>query len=369
MNAQVATRLAPIDLRDVSTFPTRRDEAWRYSDFRRAAPAPVGAAPQLAPPEPGGPFGEIHGDEIAFANGRMANGDTSVRLISEGGVVRLRFVTDAEAAGWQARAEIVVSPGAHLTLLESYEGSGSAYVALATLRLTLLPGATLERIVLIDEPADAVSVSEAEVDLAAGARWLQTVIASGARLQRHETRVAHPGAGAHVRMDGVYLLDAARHADITTVVEHGGPGGATSQLIKGVVADTARGVFQGRITVRPGADQTDARMRHDALLLSDRAEIDAKPELEIYADDVACAHGNTIGALDDEALFYIRSRGVPELQARALLTQAFVGEVVERIEHPGAREIVRARVAERLEGLGSSERRDSARRPLERAST
>lgn len=360
--------LTKIDLRDVSTFPTRRDEAWRYSDFRRATPAAVAAAAQTAPPEPGGPFGDIHGDEIAFANGRTANGDSVVRLISEGGSLRLRFVTEARHAGWQASVEIVVSAGRGLTLLESYEGSGSAYVGLATLRFALAPGATLERIVLIDEPADAVSVSEADVELAAGARFLQTVVASGAKLQRHETRVAHPGAGAHVRMDGIYLLDEARHADITTVVEHAGAGGQTSQLIKGVVADTARGVFQGRITVRPGADQTDARMRHDALLLSNRAEIDAKPELEIYADDVSCAHGNTIGRLDDEALFYIRSRGVPELQARALLTEAFMGEVVERIEHEAAREIVRGRVAERLEGLGSSEMRASQRAFEERPS-
>jgi Fe-S cluster assembly protein SufD len=110
-------------------------------------------------------------------------------------------------------------------------------------------------------------------------------------------------------------------------------------------------VFQGRIVVERGADQTDARMRHDALLLSDRAEIDAKPELQINADDVSCAHGNTVGALDAAALFYIQSRGVPEAEAKALLTQAFVGEVLERIAHEGAREIVQAFVAERLGGL------------------
>jgi Fe-S cluster assembly protein SufD len=110
-------------------------------------------------------------------------------------------------------------------------------------------------------------------------------------------------------------------------------------------------VFQGKIEVRPGADGTDARMRHDALLLSDRAEVDAKPELEIYADDVQCAHGNTVGALDDDTLFYIRSRGVPEAEAKALMTEAFVGEVVERIGPEDVREIVRAKVVARLEGL------------------
>ena len=122
-------------------------------------------------------------------------------------------------------------------------------------------------------------------------------------------------------------------------------------MCKGVATDRARAVFQGQIVVRPGADGTDARMRHDALLLSDTAEVDAKPELEIFADDVQCAHGNTIGALDEEALFYIASRGVPEAQAKALLMQGFVGEVAERIAHEGAREIISAFVSSRLEAL------------------
>ena len=119
-----------------------------------------------------------------------------------------------------------------------------------------------------------------------------------------------------------------------------------------MVTDQARGVFQGRIVVQPGADRTDARMGHHALILSDRAEVDAKPELEIFADDVACAHGNTVGALDEEALFYAEQRGIPEADARAMLTEAFVGEVVDRIAHEGAREVVRAWVANRLGGQG-----------------
>ncbi|MGI9168802.1 MAG: SufD family Fe-S cluster assembly protein, partial [Caulobacteraceae bacterium] len=127
-----------------------------------------------------------------------------------------------------------------------------------------------------------------------------------------------------------------------------GVDGVTDQLIKGVVRDQARGVFQGRIVVSPGADQTEARMGHHALILSDRAEVDAKPELEIYADDVVCAHGNTVGALDEEALFYARQRGIPEPGARAMLTAAFVGEVADRIEDEAARAAARAWIAVRL---------------------
>ena len=152
-------------------------------------------------------------------------------------------------------------------------------------------------------------------------------------------------------MDGIYLLDGPCHADLTTAVSHESEGGSTTQLTKGAVRGAARAVFQGRIIVARGADQTDARMGHHGLILSERAEIDAKPELEIYADDVACAHGNTVGALDEEALFYARSRGIPEAQARAMLTQAFVGEVVDRIEHDGARDVARAWVERKLGGM------------------
>ena len=127
-----------------------------------------------------------------------------------------------------------------------------------------------------------------------------------------------------------------------------GEDGTTSQLTKGVVRDQSRAVFQGRIRVEEGADRTDARMRHQALILSDRAEVDAKPELLIHADDVQCAHGNTIGALDEEAMFYMRQRGLPEADARALLIEAFVGEVIDRIDYKPAQDIARAWAAQRL---------------------
>ena len=149
-------------------------------------------------------------------------------------------------------------------------------------------------------------------------------------------------------MDGVYLLAGKRHADHTTVVTHDGVDGTTNQLIKGVARDQARGVFQGKIVVSEGADRTDARMGHHALILSDRAEVDAKPELEIYADDVSCAHGNTVGAMDEEALFYARQRGIPEGEARAMLTEAFIGQVIDRIWFEDARRVVRNWAAERL---------------------
>ena len=238
--------------------------------------------------------------------------------------------------------------GTTTVILESYEGSGRRYVTDVELDFDLEAGARVERIVMADDVADAITVSHATVRMAPGSHFAQTILTSGARRQRIETQIMHPGGGASVRLDGVYLLEAQRHADLTTVVTHEAVDGVTSQLTKGVVRDQARGVFQGRIVVAEGADRTDARMGHHALILSDRAEVDAKPELLIFADDVQCAHGNTVGRLDEDALFYAMQRGMDADTARALLTEAFVGEVIDRIEHDGAREAARAWVAARL---------------------
>jgi len=330
--------------RDVSDLPGKRHEDWRWTDLRGL----IRVLPEPSAPASGdlraGPFDALAGRVLTIANGR----DEQVLSVGPGetAAVALRIVGRGDGAH-AAGVRIDVAEGGRLTLLESYEGEGG-YVAQTSLAIQLAAGASAERIVLAEEGPDAVSVSHAEVRLAPGASFAQTALVSGARRQRIETRVAHPGGHAALRLDGVYLLADKRHADLTTVVTHEGLDGATEQLTKGVVRDQARGVFQGRIVVAEGADRTDARMGHHALILSDRAEVDAKPELEIYADDVSCAHGNTVGALDEDALFYARQRGMPEADARALLTEAFIGEVIDRIAHEGAREIVRAWAAERL---------------------
>jgi Fe-S cluster assembly protein SufD len=336
-----------IETGDVTLLPSRRDEDWRWTDLRGL----IRVAPEASPAFEGdlvpGPFAEVAARDVAIVNGR---GPARLTVAAgERHAVALRFVAAPNAGAHVARLEIEVGEGADLTLLESYEGVGADYLADAELTIALAPGARLERIVLAGDTDSGVSVSRADIALAAGSVLAQTVLTDGARRQRLETRVAHPGAGAAVRLDGIYLLGGRRHGDITTIVTHEGVDGVTDQLTKGVVDDQARGVFQGRIVVSQGADRTDARMGHHALILSDRAEVDGKPELEIYADEVACAHGNTVGALDEEALFYVRQRGLPESVARAMLTGAFLGEVVDRIEHDGARDVARAWLAARLE--------------------
>lgn len=337
---------AAIRERDPAQLPGKRDEDWRWTDLRgliRQVPPPSGA---VDPRDIGlGLFEPLAGESHILANGgvdlRIAVGPGETKTVA------LRLISRGDGSH-AARVEIDVAPGGRLTLLETYEGGEGGYLAHARLAFRLAERAVVERLALAEDGADGVSVSEAEVALGARADYAQTVLLGGARRQRVETRLTHPGRSAKVRLDGIYLLHDKRHADLTTVVTHQGTDGVTMQMAKGVVRDQARGVFQGRIVVAQGADRTDARMEHHALILSDRAEVDAKPELEIYADDVSCSHGNTVGALDEDALFYARQRGIPETEAKALLTEAFIGEVVDRIGHEGAREIVRAWAAEGL---------------------
>lgn len=332
--------------RDAATLPGKRDEDWRWTDLRgliRQVPEP---SAEIDPATvAAGPFDALVEEVIVVANGRGAAhigvepGETKV--------VALRIVSQGDGAH-AARVSVDVETGGRLVLLETYEGDTGGYLGQTGLMLSLAENAAIERIILASDGAEGVTVSEAQVELAPGAAFAQTVLTGGARRQRLQTTVSHPGGHAALRLDGVYLLADKRHADLTTVVTHAAVHGTTEQLTKGVVRDQARGVFQGKIVVAEGADHTDARMGHHALILSDRAEVDAKPELEIYADDVSCAHGNTVGALDDDALFYARQRGIPEPEARAMLTEAFIGEVIDRIVHEPARDIARAWAAERL---------------------
>lgn len=334
-----------IRLRDPARLPSRRDEDWRWTDLRgllRAIPEPSGT---IARGDVGiGPFGGIEGQTLLIANGV---GPEELSLDEgESRTVMLRHVSRGDGAH-AARLRIVLPRGSRLTLMESHE-EGGASLSLLGLDLVLGEEATCERLVLADLDPEAVAVVECDVELRAGARYGQTVLTSGARRLRLETRIGHPGQGAEVRLDGAYVLQGRKHADLTSWIRHSGPDGRTDQLARGVADDQSRAVFQGRITVQEGADRVDAKMAHNALILSDRAEVDARPELEIYADDVACAHGATVGALDEDLLFYMRQRGLPEAEARALLSASFLGEVIDRVESPEGAERFRDWLRRRL---------------------
>ena len=305
---------------DDTLLPSRRDEDWRWTDLR-------GALRVLPKP----------------AHATVSEKRETGRLERS-----FKFV---QARGYHGQFALEVPAGEHLVLIDRFLGAEAAYAADLSLTFTLGEGASLTRIAFHRDSAEAVTVTTAEVSLAPGARYAQTVLAAGAKRQRIETRLVHPGGGAVARLDGAYVLAGQRHSDQTTEVRHQGRNGECRELVKGVVADQARGVFQGRIVVAHGADGTDAKLGHPALVLSDKAEVDSKPELEIYADDVACAHGNTVGALNEEALFYARARGIPPLEAKRMLTEAFLAEVVERVEDPAARDLAASWLAERLMGV------------------
>jgi Fe-S cluster assembly protein SufD len=246
--------------------------------------------------------------------------------------------------GAPMRVRTEVGEGVAVTLVDT--ALASCGLSTALLEINVAVGAKVTRISLQEGGASSIELAHTSVEIAAGGSYEATALTFGAKFARAETFATLRGQGALCRIDGAYLLSGATHADATTRITHKGPGGVTRELFKGAVKDKARGVFQGKILVERAAQQTDARQNHHALMLTEGAEVDAKPELEIYADDVACAHGNTIGALDENALFYMRQRGIPEASARALLVQAFVTEVLDGIAHEGAR----AWLTERVEG-------------------
>lgn len=258
-------------------LPTRRNEAWKYSDLRQAV-----------------------GDER--------------HVLREG-----RDIIERLAPGTQ-RLEASTK---HLFVERMTD---DRYMDARSFDWTVAENAELTRVVI--QTGKELPLSVTRVRLAAGAKYTQYALCFGARLARIETHVTVEGEGVEVTMNGAYLVGAGRHADLTSVIEHKAPGAVTRQLIKGVARKGGRGVFQSKIVVERAAQKTDARQHHQGLLLEDGAEIFAKPELMIHADDVQCAHGNTAGGLDEGALFYMRSRGIPETEARSLLIQAFLAETV-----------------------------------------
>jgi Fe-S cluster assembly protein SufD len=178
------------------------------------------------------------------------------------------------------------------------------------------------------------------VHSAAGSRYESFVLATGAALARNEIRVVLDGEGAACRLGGSYLARGRQHVDITTEIIHAKPHTTSDEVYKGVLDDQSRGVFQGRIVVQPHAQKSDGHQLNKTILLSDRAEVDTKPELEIYADDVKCSHGATAGELDDDALFFLRARGIDIAEARRMMVAAFVGDVVESISAEAVRHAI-----------------------------
>ena len=245
-------------------------------------------------------------------------------------------------SAWHPRHLIVLDQGARATIVERHVGRSGGHFANSVTEVALAAGARLGHYRLQDEPGDAVHIATTEVLLSAGASYESFVLSTGAAVARNQIAVTLDGEGASCALNGAYMARDGQITDTTTLIDHAVPGCASREVYKGVLDDKARGVFQGRIVVRKDAQKSDGHQSNRALLLSDRAEIDAKPELEIYADDVKCSHGATAGELDDDALFYLRSRGIPEKQARGLLIDAFIDGAIGEITDEAVREAFRA---------------------------
>jgi Fe-S cluster assembly protein SufD len=239
------------------------------------------------------------------------------------------------------RSMLRVGHAAAATLVESYiaaDGS-KAYQVHDSLVISIGDGARLDHVRLIEDGREAFNISSSVVTLGAKAHFNTFGMTSGSSVSRYQAVVAFAGEGSHVETNGVNLLNGRQHADSTLFLDHAVPNCVSREIFRAVVDDRGHSVFQGRIIVRPKAQKTDAKMMTRALLLSDEAEADNKPELEIFADDVTCGHGATTGALDESLLFYLRARGLSEKQAQALLIQAFVGEAIESIANDALREL------------------------------
>ncbi|MBV9202861.1 MAG: Fe-S cluster assembly protein SufD [Alphaproteobacteria bacterium] len=392
-------------------FPSRRSEAWRYIDLRQleqrpmlptARPTPVvtsALATQLAEiglaepsyrlvlvdgkfaPElssldqlpstvrlgsiaaaiaerpdlvrsaleaqsPDRPFASLNA--AFFAGGFVL--DIAPGIALERPVEILHLAAGDAAGALYTRSLVVAGQDSRATVVESFAGSGD-YWRNDVIELRLGAGSELTRVTFVAEGVDALHFGETLARLDEASRLSGFVLLAGGRTVRHDVTVRSEGAGSRCDLNGVFLLSGRQEANILTTVDHRAPGGETREVFKGVATGHAHGAFQGRITVRPGAQKVDAHQLSRNLVLSPRAAIDTKPELEIYADDVKCSHGAAIGDLDEAALFYLRARGISNNEARRMLIEAFAQEAVDLIEQAPLREHLRSRLTRRLATL------------------
>ena len=354
-------------------LPTRKVEFWHYTDLRRLLGS-VPAFDRTAKPETLPVLVEGSNRQVV-SNGRAEaaeapEGVTIARLsklFPEGklaeqlapfdaddtiGAINSAFVSDgfsitvAEGAeieepielqnihaGGQAHSRFSISVGmnARVTFIERQAGKGAALISSLD-RLEIAEGADVRFVILQEQPEDVTHIGQFQAVIGKNANLSLFIMNVGAKLTRQEVRVTMPGEGGNFELRGVNLLAGAMHTDVTMVLDHQAYGTTSTELVRNIVTDKAQGVFQGQIRVAREAQKTDARMACNTLVLSDEAEFSVKPELEIFADDVACGHGATVAEIDHAQLFYLMARGIPEKEARGLLVRAFLAEVIEELD-------------------------------------
>jgi Fe-S cluster assembly protein SufD len=387
-----ALRADALERANALRVPSTRDEEWRYTDlsplyrtsFRRAeAPGALGGAnlTGFAVPEAAYRLTFVDGHfvpalsasatEAAFAirplSAAMSAQDpaleqTLARLappgdepfialntawLNEGAVLQVRrngavpapihllFVSTQPGVASYPRLLVVAERGSDCTVIEDYVAThGEGYLVNGVAEITLAEGARMRHVRLQRESLEAFHIATCAVRMERDARYLSASLALGARLSRLNLAVTQAGEGAESEIDGLALIGGRQLADTHSLLDHTVPNGRSRQLHKCVVDGQGRAVFNGKIFVRAGAQRTDSTQESRNLLLSERAQVDTKPQLEIFADDVKCAHGATVGQLEADQVFYLKSRGLDEAAARELLTFAFAAEIVHRIPVP-----------------------------------
>jgi Fe-S cluster assembly protein SufD len=404
--AIAARRDAAFDVFAKQGLPHRRIEDWKYTDLRalmrdaKPLASPPGASAKARAKVAGALLGDLDARRLVFVDGAfvpelsdlrdlepglvvgslaqaLTDGDPVVAarlgklapatdaavalntaLMGDGAVIRvasgatierplhLVFVAADKPAAMFARSLVTIDHRARVMLIESHEGpAASDYQVNAALELFAGDGAHVDHVKVVGEGAQALHVSTLAAAIGAHARFNSFSFVSGGAVVRNQLFLRFDGEGTVAGIRGATLLNRTQHADTTLFADHIARDCQSREMFKSVLDNEAHGVFQGRITVRRHAQKTDAKMMTQALLLSERAEADNKPELEIFADDVQCGHGATAGALDEELKFYLMARGIPPADAEAMLIQAFLGEAIEGIEHAGLREALIESVA------------------------
>jgi len=297
-------------------------------------------------------------DDVAVVLNTAFMGDGAVIRVARGAAlaqpIHLVFVNaGGEPAAVFARSLVVIEKGARAMLVESHVGATASEDQVNTvLELKVGDEAHVDHIKITGDGAGALHVSTLMAAIGAHARFNEFLFATGGAVVRNQAFVRFDGEGTIAGIRGASLLKGRQHADTTLVADHAVADCTSREVFKSVLDEEGRSVFQGKIIVQRNAQKTDAKMATHALLLSETAEADNKPELEIFADDVQCGHGATSGALDEDLLFYLKARGIPAKEAQALLIQAFVGEAVEGIEHAGLRDALMDHVVAWLEARG-----------------
>jgi Fe-S cluster assembly protein SufD len=266
--------------------------------------------------------------------------------------IHLLFIATSKESGAtaQPRNLVIADKGSQLTLLESYVSTVHAsYLTNAVTELILGDGAVVEHVKFQDESLSAYHMAAVHAHLGRGCNFISHSVATGARLSRNSIRTVLAGEGVECVLNGLYITRGDQLADHHMVVEHAQPHCNSHEYYNGILDGRSKGVFHGRILVRQAAQKTDAKQTNKNLLLSEDATADTKPQLEIYADDVKCTHGATIGQLNEESIFYLRARGIGAATARRMLIHAFAGEIVERVRCAPAREELDKLVWDRLE--------------------